>query len=272
MFKQRGNVMANYAFRDKERKIKIYANDCTYAESNEYFYCKTPNCKAKMKLVDLKGVKTSYFRAIPAYSHTEEVCNVQKESFERKKYVENKFDFEQALVNLMNANTGKLIENTGKVTSKPKYEKDKKVLRTIKQIYNMCINNDINDFYNGVKIWRMLVDVRSLHIYKYGIKGLRLVECKVVNYDKERNIINAMCPINRDGKYKLQLKCNDSVFNKLINEKKLDFHKESKSIIVVAGDWKSIDENTFTTDILSKSQIGILKKDINKKKEYTESE
>ena len=45
---------------------------------------------------------------------------------------------------------------------------------------------------------------------------------------------------------------------------KLDFHKESKSIIVVAGDWKSIDENTFTTDILSKSQIGILKKDINK--------
>lgn len=250
--------MANYVFKDEERKDKIYANECTYAEKNKYFYCKTPNCKAKMILVDCKGVKTSYFKSIPSFPHTEPICKLQDNSFETIKYIENKFNFESALNNLIELRKNVTTTNKNGNGNSPKDKEMENVLRTIKQIYNMCINHDIDDEYNGVKVWKMLVDSRSVHIYTYGIKGLRLVECRVVNYDKERNTINAICPYNMNNKYKIQLHCSEDVFKKLINGKKLNFHEGSKSMIVVAGNWEKVNVSTFKSEILSKTQVGVL--------------
>lgn len=248
--------MANYVFKDKERKDKIYANECTYAEKDKYFYCKTPNCKAKMILVDCKGVKTSYFKSIPSFPHTEPICKLQDDNFETKKYIENKFNFESALNNLFESR--KKVTTTNKKGEGISSPNNENVLRTIKQIYNMCINHDINDEYNCMKVWKMLVDSRSVHIYTYGIKGLRLVECRVVNYDKERNIINAICPYNMNNKYRIQLHCSEDVFKKLINGKKLNFHEGSKSMIVVAGNWEKINASTFKSKILSRAQVSVL--------------
>lgn len=251
--------MSNYAFKDKNRTIKIFAKDSIKENKDTRFYCPNPNCDAHMYICNVKGVSSAYFSANHKnYPHAYNCPFGVSNNFKVDDYDEKLFNFESALE--------ALTFSEKQVTREIKTTNDhgvggsrRKLLRTIRQIYDMCKSFDINDTYNEIKIGQMIVDDRSAYMYPKGVFGYKIIEGKVKMYfyDPQKLEIKILAPIGSE-RYSFILRFSDE---KLFKDIKNIIFNNREKIIVVSGEWKSTDQyNYFFTKIINKKQIAIIKR------------
>lgn len=247
--------MVMYAYKDKERKVKVYARYALKEDKGRRFYCPNPLCPAEMYIVLKEGAAVAYFAG---RGHLND-CSFynKKNSYDPEKFNEEEFDFYNALMSL--SNNGKTHSN--KRTSK--HHKtgagDPKPLRTIRQIYDMCNWHDCYDTYNGVMVGQMLLNDDSAKMYTNGVEGWRLIEAKrklPKFYDSENLEIHLISPVSQK-KFTFVLNFADAI---LYREIKDWIYANRNYIFVVAGDWcSSNNSNVFSALISTKKQLTLIK-------------
>lgn len=248
--------MISYAYRSKERTEEsiIYAHDCTMADTGVRMFCPNPDCDAHMYLCNLNPSDSSrinrpYFRATQRdHSHIEG-CRYAKLNFKIENYDEPAFDFIRLTNNVMKpSRTGQSPEER-----KPPLSKRKLPPHTIKQIYELAISNSIDFIYNGIKMWQILADRRSAHIYRNGIFRSCLVECFFAGYKVEKKSIRMKYFTTGDKFHYLKLYFyDDEVFNNAVKA----ILSAKPNPVIIWGDWKQVDYY-YKTTIYSMNQIYI---------------
>lgn len=240
-----------YAYKDKERKVKVLARNALLKDKGNRFYCPNHLCEASMYIVTKGGVSVSHFAS---RDHTKGCIHGSKSnSFSPSKYDEQSFDFINALRSLTQngrSQSNKLTPNshgTGLELPKP--------LRSIRQIYDMCKSHDCTDTYNEITVGLMLLDDRSEEMYSSGVTGWRLIESKRVRgkfYDSNKKEIYVQAPI-LTKKYTFTLKFNDVELYKDIQKK---IYANREYIFIVAGEWEpSSRSSIYATHITTRKQI-----------------
>lgn len=244
--------MSLFAFEDELRQKKILAVRCS--DRSRRFYCPNPQCDAYMFLCNKDGVSRAYFRAtLKSHPHNLDCYYKNSNVGSIENFDEKAFKFDDFMDNLFKsaASQRRSIFISNNSESPPGNEI--KQVRTIRQIYDPCKSMDINDEFAGIKIWKMLLDNRSIKIYKKGVFGKRLIEAKFRNYSKDSKTIS----VKLEDRFIFALNLNDeSLSNKILS----DILENRGRNIVVAGDWKG-DGDKFHAEITSQKQIWIGKED-----------
>lgn len=250
--------MANYAFRDKERRDIILASEAVEEDRDKSFYCPNPLCNSKLFICAIDGSRKAYFRATKsAYKHIDN-CPYANSSvvFDVNKFNQLNFSFENAIQDLL------VKKNSKSSTREPKRfsygEHDNQTISTIKQIYSMCKQFPPNYSYGNEKIGRMILDDRTAYWYPKGVFGFKIIESCVKGrlYDNDKNKIYLVAPIANPN-YNFILSIPDiSLYRKIRN---MVFENKDK-LIIVAGEWKSsnLGYDYVETIIYSDKQISIL--------------
>ena len=240
--------MSNIACKDENRSTIIYAEIAKEKNVDAKYYCPNKECDARLKICSINGLMRPHFRADREHKHIENCpygSNIVSNT-DYYKYNENMLYINNQRNN--NRNVGNNEINNNPDNSKP--------ISTIKQIYAMCKNTNVRDKYVNIEIYKMLVDNRSMFFYINGIFGNKIVECKIRGeyfYCKEKQEIYLHVK-----NYKLVLHFND---NELFNSIKHTIWNNKSKTIIVAGNWKKIQNNnviTCHTTIITKKQIGIV--------------
>ena len=251
--------MSNIACKDENRSTIIYAEIAKEKNVDAEYYCPNKECDARLKICSINGLMRPHFRADREHKHIENCpygSNIVSNT-DYYKYNQEKFDFNNAIENMLHINNQR--NNNGYIENDEinNNSDNSKPISTIKQIYAMCKNTNVRDKYVNIEIYKMLVDNRSMFFYINGIFGNKIVECKIRGeyfYCKEKQEIYLHVK-----KYKLVLHFND---NELFNSIKHTIWNNKSKTIIVAGNWKKIQNNnviTCHTTIITKKQIGIIK-------------
>ena len=250
--------MANYAYRDKERKHIILASEALEEDRYKFFYCPNPLCNSKLFICAVDGSRKAHFRATKsAYKHIAN-CPYANSSvvFDDNKFNQSNFLFENAIQNLLVKNNSKSAMSVSKSSSCDKHTNY--TLRTIKQIYSMCKQFPPNYSYGNEKIGRMILDDRTAYCYPKGVFGFKIIESCVKGrfYDNDKNEIYLVAPIANPN-YHFILSIPDiNLYRKIRN---MVFENKDK-FIIVAGQWNSskADGRTIKSIIYSNKQITII--------------
>ena len=250
--------MANYAYRDKERRHIILANEALEEDRNKSFYCPNPRCNSKLFICAVDGFRKAYFRATKsAYRHIAN-CPYANSAviFDDNEYNRATFSFENAIQNLLVENNSKPVMSDSKSTSCGEHINH--TLRTIRQIYSMCKQFPPNYSYGNEKIGRMILDDRTAYWYPKGVFGFKIIESCVKGrfYDNDKNEIYLVAPIANPN-YHFILSIPDiNLYRKIRN---MVFENKDK-FIIVAGQWNSskADGRTIKSIIHSNKQITII--------------
>ena len=250
--------MANYAYRDKERRHIILANEALEEDRNKSFYCPNPRCNSKLFICAVDGCRKAYFRATKsAYNHIAN-CPYANSAviFDDNEYNRATFSFENAIQNLLVENNSKPVMSDSKSTSCGEHINH--TLRTIRQIYSMCKQFPPNYSYGNEKIGKMILDDRTAYWYPKGVFGFKIIESCVNGrfYDNDKNEIYLVAPIANPN-YHFILSIPDiNLYRKIRN---MVFENKDK-FIIVAGQWNSskADERTIKSIIYSNKQITII--------------
>ena len=133
----------------------VKAGDVNITEVGNIFYCTTPGCTAEMTIVKAGNIDETYFRRIPSSPyHSSVKCVRCGLKFDATKYDEKKFNKEDAFLWLFKQPPTRPDYSTG--TNHRKIGGNCQAIRSLKSIYNMCVNHNKLDFYNGVKIGSFL--------------------------------------------------------------------------------------------------------------------
>lgn len=242
--------MSLFAFEDELRQKKILAARCS--DRSKRFYCPNPHCDAHLFLCNQDGMSKAYFRAIfKSHPHNLDCYYKNSNAGSVENFDEKAFKFDDFMDNLFRSSAPQKCSTIKSDSSKSPSGNEIKQVRTMRQIYSLCKSMDINDEFAGIKIWKMLLDNRSMKIYKKGIFGKRLIEAKFSNYSKGSKTIF----VKLENRFAFALKFNDEdFFNKILS----DILKNKEQNIIVAGDWKGNDDK-FCADITSRRQIWISK-------------
>ena len=242
--------MSLFAFEDELRQKKALAVKCS--DRSKRFYCPDPQCDAHLFLCNQDGVSKAYFRAtLKSHPHNLDCYYKNSNVGSIENFDEKAFKFDSFMENLFKSavpqNCSALPSNNSKLPS----GNEIKQVRTIRQIYDLCKSMDINDEFAGIKIWKMLLDNRSVKIYTKGVFGKKLIEAKFRNYSKDSKTIF----VKLEDRFIFTLNLNDeSLFNKILS----GILENRGGNIVVAGDWKG-DGDKFHANITSQKQIWISK-------------
>jgi len=119
-------------------------NNNNIKDNNTRFYCPNPECSARLTLKansSIAGI-SPYFSNLPSAPHIENCfCQKKNFSFDDREYEETLFNLEE----IVNEYTTNNIINI-----------DRR-LETMSAIFYMCKTRNINDTYNQIKIWKILV-------------------------------------------------------------------------------------------------------------------
>jgi hypothetical protein len=250
--------LANYAYRDKERRQIILANEALEEDRNKSFYCPNPRCNSKLFICAVDGSRKAYFRATKsAYKHIDN-CPYANSSvtFDEKIFNQSNFSFENAIQNLLVENNSKPVMSDSKSTSCGEHINH--TLRTIRHIYSMCKQFPPNYSYGNEKIGKMILDDRTEYWYPKGVFGFKIIESCVNGrfYDNDKNEIYLVAPIANPN-YHFILSIPDiNLYRKIRN---MVFENKDK-FIIVAGQWNSskADGRTIKSIIHSNKQITII--------------
>lgn len=250
--------MANYAYRDKERRDIILASEALEEDRDKSFYCPNPLCNSKLFICAVDGSRKAYFRATKsAYKHIAN-CPYANSSvvFDDNRFNQSNFSFENAIQDLLIKNNSKTIKSESKSSTLGEHANH--TLRTIKQIYSMCKQFPPNYSYGNEKIGRMILDDRTTYWYPKGVFGFKIIESCVKGrfYDNDKNEIYLVAPIANPN-YHFILSIPDiNLYRKIRN---MVFENKDK-FIIVAGDWKAsnLGYGYFETTIYTDKQISIL--------------
>ena len=160
--------MSLFAFEDELRQKKALAVKCS--DRSKRFYCPDPQCDAHLFLCNQDGVSKAYFRAtLKSHPHNLDCYYKNSNVGSIENFDEKAFKFDSFMDNLFKSavpqNCSALPSNNSKLPS----GNEIKQVRTIRQIYDLCKSMDINDEFAGIKIWKMLLDNRSVKIYTKGV-------------------------------------------------------------------------------------------------------
>lgn len=223
--------MPYYAYEDEERTTEVFAENVRDDNKLEYYFCPTKNCAARMTIRNINGNndRAAYFAANPTAPHSD-FCRIGNYS-NTTRYDEQQFDFNNFMNDLMNPNNqnnrdGHGNHGDGNGQTIP--------ISTVRQLYLVCIQRSIHQFYNGVKISDLLIDRRTRHIYFNYIRGMHLVECKFWRYEENNNTYYAKYGLddNNNQYLKIKLVCQtEELFKKL-------YKRIVRNSFVVAGNWE----------------------------------
>lgn len=246
--------MVSYAYRTKEREEDkvVRAIECTDQEKGIIFFCPNHDCNAHMFLCNLNNPTIKpYFRATTKKHSHIDGCQYAKLNINIDDYYENGFDFIKATERAMKpSRTGQEV-----IEKYPTLNKNKKQLppHTIKQIFELAKSNNIDFTYNGHRMWQLLADRRSGHIYHKGLFKECLVESTFAGFKSEKKFIRMKYFYNSTEYHYMRLFfIDDDVFNKAVNK----ILESRPSPTIVWGEWKSSDYY-FSTTIYSLNQLYI---------------
>lgn len=219
--------MSKFAFRDKERTQKVYADKLNIKDVNTKFYCPNFECNAILTLKANSSISkiSPYFSNLPTAPHiTNCFCQKNSFSFDERRYNENLFNFEEI--------TNEYLTNS--------FTKIPERLETMSAIFYMCKTRNIYDTYNQIKIWNILADNRSNHIYSNGIFGSHIIECYFSHYSKENLTIYLKYPIDDSlkNKYTIGISFSDEKLFREIRNKLYNHDNHLKYPVLIIGNWR----------------------------------
>jgi hypothetical protein len=242
--------MSLYAYLDKTREQIVHARDCSESDRGQIFYCFNHHCNEFMSLV-LPSEKANHFRILKPNLHNG--CKEFQDfiRYVETEYNETEFNLESAIDDFMAPKKHETNTNRTSVRGSTSTAK----LSSIKKIFSMCKHYDYDCLYNSVEIWKILRDDRCNYIFTKGIWGKCLIECYFQRYDDNQMSIYFKYPLNPalQNQYIIKTVFDD---NELFNEVKRSVYKRTH--IVLAGNWKSIDNRTSQTNFLSKKQLWVI--------------
>ena len=239
--------MSFYAYEDKERQNEVLAENVTENNKLDEYFCPTQNCTAKLFIRSISGDRAANFAAKTNHPHSPS-CRINLHNFKPTEYVEEQFDIENFIENLLRPNEVNENENGG--GGHGNGDGRERPISTVRQLYSMCVNKSINQFYNNIRISDLLIDSRTRHIYYLYIRGFHLVECYCYRYDRDSCKYFARYWLNDEhtNKLELELQFNDTqLFQKY-------FHKIFQRNLVVAGNWERMGDK-MTVSIIRGRQI-----------------
>ena len=250
--------MVAYAYRDSSRTDTLQAKDAKHSDKSATFYCPNPDCDAELTICNLG--EHAYFSAKPSKPHIT-YCEHASHANNYHRYDEASFDFEKMLAGLLiptlgNPPTTQSQSNTARKSSQTTSFSS---IRTLRMLYILCKNKQINDEYNGNIIGRMLLDNRSQPIFfKKGVFGNAVIECISWKYDETKHEIWARLQ-NQSYTFALKFEHTDLYQNiKQLIQKHAPATYGFKNVqLVIAGTWFKYQNkfNHFETIIASKKQI-----------------
>lgn len=235
----------------REEASMVLATSCTMQDKGVRFFCPNYDCDAHMFLCNLGNPNIKpYFRATLKNHPHIMGCQFSKLNFNEDNFDENRFDFDKATSNVMKpSRTGQ----EPRERSQPK-SKNKLPPHTIKQIYELAISNDLDYEYNGTKMWQILADKRSAHIYHKGIFRSCMVESYFAGYKTEKKYIRLKYFLENNNKDKFHY-LKIYFYDDKVLEKAIDiFLKTKPAPVIVWGEWKAVDYY-FKTTIHSLNQL-----------------
>lgn len=253
--------MSKYAFKDIQRKFKIYAIQAIHHDIDTHYYCPNPFCTAHLYLCSVDGLTAPYFRATrKEFPHSKDCFYRKNIDINTDSLKESNFDFDDIVNNLLqtslkvgSSTVNKKEFDGGANTSENRIER----IKTLRQLYLFLKSKDVREIYNNSTIGFMLLDNRSLSMNTKGVFGNKLIEAKVSNgrfYDKD-NLVISFQMINSSD-YTFLLKFNNETFFKEIIQ---TVYNNREEIFILVGNWAKESFNCFYSNCTSKKQIYILK-------------
>ena len=231
--------MSLEAFLDFNKTCLISAEDAFYKfgkETHSYF-CPNKNCSAKMTLKSYDGKKKHYFAALEKFPHIEN-CRFKVKNFKFEDFNESNFSIEKIFNRISQSENEIKININTNIKDKNNNTSEEKVLDTIKtlnQLYFMCLSLDVNDKYNDIKIWKILLDDRSESFYVNGIyNGIRLIKCKYKRYNREEKKIY----LKTYGDFDVAIYIKSDTLFKNIKDLMFNNSKLNKLEYVILGNWE----------------------------------
>lgn len=255
--------MVDFAYRTASRTIsdKLEAKLATVSDKGIPFFCPNKNCNAALTIRNIGD--DAYFAAKPSKAHING-CSYATASNNYHIYNEAQFDFNKFINNLckLTGSNSSIIHSTpSNISNSPSTSIG--AIQTLRLLYSMCKDKNIDDTYNGNTIGSMLLDNRSLSKYfSQGVWGNKIIKCKSKSYDNNNKEIWLKVS---DGTQTYQIILTfeyDELYKKerqriWVNSITANFQNVD---MVIAGYWSTYNnkKNHFTTKITSSKQIFIL--------------
>lgn len=262
--------MSQEACIDEERNIVISIEKALELKDvkERIFFCKNKNCNARLKICSIDGDKDPYFRAISKnYKHIKgcsyalsNISNYSVEDFSQKD-----FSFENIMERIVSEKE-KTVKNNNTTDNnkiKASINKGNNLIKpaTLNHLYGICSKKDINDSFGKYKIWEMIYDERTSHIYKIFISGFKIIKCIRASrfYFKNEKYYYFVFTSLNSCKQIYQFKLRVPLDNKNLCNKMYHYLNNHRyDIFVVAGEWKGKDGN-FYCELNSRKQIILLR-------------
>ena len=249
--------MAEYAYRDKDRKERLYAADAVEEDRDKVFYCPNKLCGAKLIICSVDGSKDAYFRALGSCGHVAGCSFAEStEGFDLKKHDESSFNFDNAIMDLFTETAlpkAKVSAGVHKIGSPQIHP-----LRTLREMYKAFKSLSPQAYYAGEKVGFMLLDDRSIGMHTRGCFGTKIVEAVVKGriYDPVKSEIYLKTSVNTQ-KITLVLHFEKKdLFNKILKE----ILNNRTRKYAVAGVWKSDKVDRAKVEIKGGKQIWMVEK------------
>lgn len=222
----------------------ILAKNVLADEQHDTFYCVTEDCKAEMTIVNQGNIEEAYFRRKPSSpAHISVKCVRCGITFDKTKYDEKRFSttglFDWLFSPPVDSRKGKTGIKTGKrggVTIG---------LRSLGNVYRLCVSMNKSETYNGVLIDDIFADYDNATRYMNNLEGNLIIEvtyyCKLhkerallFNYPSDFTTTHNIVRVNFEDEQTFW-----DYYNKLEKNKKTK-HTEP---IVIAGNWEKVEAN-----------------------------
>ena len=234
--------MSKFAYRDKDRKHKVYADQVNNIVDNQKeFYCPNIECNAKLTLranSSIKGI-SPYFSPLKSYPHIDNCfCRNNSFSFDDRDYDESLFNFKELVDEYYSDNFQKIPNR----------------LESLSAIYYMVKTKKIDDTYNQTKIFEIFVDNRANRIYSNKIFGSHIIECLFTGYDNNNIKLYFKYPVDEKlpNKYSVVVEFIDrNLFREMLDKV---YNNKNYSLLII-GNWKSSSDkkgNKYTRTTMTK--------------------
>lgn len=252
--------MPDKAKENRDATDTVLAKNIPITKIKDTYYCVTPDCPALMTIVKAGNIKEAYFRRIPSSPyHISSDCVRCSLIFEESKYDERKFNVDDAFGWFYESPIPRFENKTG---LKEGHVGGKSLkLRTLGNIYKMCVSKNKTDTYNGILIDDLFADKENFERYRNGLIGNKIVECSYWTkvYNKSALLFNYPTDFTQPH---IILRVNfsdEDMCWKYFNKFKGCHHTEP---IAIAGEWTITPENSnyqFECTIVSSRQIHYVK-------------
>lgn len=247
--------MSGFAYRDKERKIWVMAEEALREDRGKSYFCPNKDCDARLHVVD--GI-TPYFAANRNSRHRKG-CTFASIGFDISRYDTKGFDVDKFVSRLLHESEGSASRESKRESNNDAGHPTVLPIRTLNVLYDICKSHKINDYINKVTVFSLLLDERTFLNYPIEDGQFKIVECRAkkgmkIRYDKDKQMVVTLGP-NRLDRFTLQFPNRD-----LFWEIKDKMYTNSNRLFVVAGIWeKEENNNSYACDIVNKKQVLIVK-------------